>query len=318
MRRRDAPLDGTHAHAALVRPETRDRIQQAPRVGVQGLGVQRGDIGDLDEFARVQHQRAVAGTGENAEVVADVQHRRAPLADQVADEVQHGGLGGGIQGRGRLVEDQEPWIGGEGHGDHDALEHPAAGLVGVGARHAARVGQAHRREDISHASLGVGAGQAPAHLKGLGHLLAEAQARVQRREGVLRHQRQARPPDAHHLPRVEIQEAAPLEGHRARTHGARRGEVAHDGQGGRGLARPRLADQAARLAGQDVKGEVADRLDPAAAVPIGHREAVDVERRHIGIRRHRLPQFRRRAQGSLSPSAIRFTPTTSAAIAPAG
>ena len=102
----------------------------------------------LDQLAGVEHADAVAHLGDHRQVVADEQQRGVELVAQAPDQIEHLGLDGGVQRRGGLVEDQQRGLGGQRHGDHDALEHAARELVRVAAHDPLGVGDADLGEDL--------------------------------------------------------------------------------------------------------------------------------------------------------------------------
>ena len=72
----------------------------------------------LDDAAPLQHEDAV-GHARRAEAVADQQGGAAP--EQPGELPVELGLGHGVEGRGRFVEDEQLRVAGEGAGDGDPL-----------------------------------------------------------------------------------------------------------------------------------------------------------------------------------------------------
>ena len=143
---------------------------------------------DLDDLAGVHHGDAVGEVGDDREVVGDVERRDAVALREVADRVEDVRLGGHVERRGRLVEDDHLRAVGERHGDRHALLLAAGELVRV----AAQEGRVGRQQDLGHhlgePRLAVG-GRRPevVRLEDLHELRADAQGRVERGRGVLRH-----------------------------------------------------------------------------------------------------------------------------------
>ena len=123
--------------------------QQADGVGVARVLEDVAGRALLDQPPGVEHADAVAHVGDDAEVVADEEHARAELLAQVRDEVEHLGLHGGVEARGRLVEDQQRRVRGQRHGDHDALQHAARELVRVPAHDRLGIGDLHLRQRLA-------------------------------------------------------------------------------------------------------------------------------------------------------------------------
>ena len=116
--------------------------------------------------------------------MADEEDGRLELLAQPADQVEHLRLDGGVEPRGRLVEDEQARVLGERHRDHDPLLHPARELVGVAGEHRGGVGDL----DAPKRLLGLlqrltGAGTADP--EGLGELAPHAQRGVEGVAGVL-------------------------------------------------------------------------------------------------------------------------------------
>ena len=84
----------------------------------------------LDQRPGIEHADAVAHLGDHREVVADEQDRGCDLTAQLGYEVQHLGLHRGVEPGGRLVQDQQRRIAGQGCRNADPLLHPARELVG--------------------------------------------------------------------------------------------------------------------------------------------------------------------------------------------
>ena len=229
----------------------------------------------------------------------------ANLAAQLGYEVEHLGLHRGVEPGGRLVQDQQRRIAGQGRRDADPLLHPARELVRIAVHD--RTGSAIRtRLSMATArSCGLAARHA-GELEVFGQLAADLERRVQRLAGVLIDHRDAGRAHAAQLGRVHRQYVAPRHLDPAAGDSAVGGQVAHDGQRYRRLAAARFADQPIGLAPRD--GEV--DLTQHGADRGGARGRRRPGREPEG----RAPHSR---NTPATPSAIRLTPTTSDAIASA-
>ena len=96
-----------------------------------GSGEQRPLVGELDDLAEVHDRDAVRDVLDHREVVRDeeVGEARAPL--EGAEQVQHLGLHRYVEGRDRLVRDDDGRLERERAGDPEPLALPAGELVGV-------------------------------------------------------------------------------------------------------------------------------------------------------------------------------------------
>ena len=80
---------------------------------------------------------------------------------ELAHQIEDLRLDGHVEGRGRLVGDQELRIAGERHGDHHPLPHAAGELMRIFARTPLRLGDADQSQHLHGASLRRLLGQGP-------------------------------------------------------------------------------------------------------------------------------------------------------------
>ena len=84
------------------------------------------------DLAAIHHRDALAGLGDHCEVVGDQQDRRvARVLPQIEHEIEDLRLNGHVEGRGRLVGDQQVGLHCQRHGDHDPLPLPTRELVRI-------------------------------------------------------------------------------------------------------------------------------------------------------------------------------------------
>ena len=140
-----------------------------PRVGERRLGLRDGPV--VDDGARVEEDEAVEeGEDLPGGLVDGADDGAAGLLDQAAQDLHHLLRRVRVQPRGRLVEEQQPRVGEEAHGDGHALALPAADAAralladdGVGAlgdvqhaQHAVHVLQPRRvRLQVRQLQLGL-------------------------------------------------------------------------------------------------------------------------------------------------------------------
>ena len=240
----------------------------------------------------VHHGDAVGQVGDHGEVVRDVQRRDAVRAGEVADRLEHVRLRGHVQRRGGLVQHDDARPVGHGHGDDHALLLAAGELVRVAAQEGPVAGQQHLGHHLLEARLALRLGVAEVvRLEDLHELVADAQRRVQRRRGVLRHVRDQAAPDAaqvaargrQHVGAGDVDDALGDLGAAALV-GEQRGR-------GRGLARGRLADEAEHLALVDGERDVVVDVDPGGVeddAQVAHGEDDVAERCPFGAPLDRL------------------------------
>ena len=103
--------------------------------------------------AGVHDRHPVGGLGHHAEVVGDQQDGRAGVPGQIEHEGEDLPLDRDVQGRGRLVGDEQLRPQHKGHGDHHPLALAAGKFVGIAPQLPAGIGQPHPGEH------GLGLGQ---------------------------------------------------------------------------------------------------------------------------------------------------------------
>ena len=73
----------------------------------------------------------MAGFSDHAQVMGDKEYRHSAFLLQVLYQLDDLRLNGGVQGRGRLVSNEQMGIAAQRHGNHHALAHAAGHLVRV-------------------------------------------------------------------------------------------------------------------------------------------------------------------------------------------
>ena len=102
--------------------------------GWSGSREQRSGRLLLDDAAGIHHQDAVGEVEDRADVVADEEHREALLRLEPAHVLEDRVLHDDVEAGGRLVEEDELRVEGQGQREVDALLHAAGELVREGAR----------------------------------------------------------------------------------------------------------------------------------------------------------------------------------------
>ena len=104
---RNGPGNG-HQRAFLRRGvEAGHAAEQVQRVRVLRPHEQFTQLGLLHELAGIHDANTIADLRDHAEVVRDVEDRRVELPLELGDEVEHHGLRGDVEGRRRLVHDEQ-------------------------------------------------------------------------------------------------------------------------------------------------------------------------------------------------------------------
>ena len=131
-RRPSIAVDGRHHRLDGQHLGPGDVADERPHVVVGRCSDDLGRRADLHEAPVAHDGDAVAEAQRLDEVVGDEDHRRGHLAAEADDLVLHVPADDGIEGRERLVEQQQLRARGQRPGQADALLHPARQLVGAG------------------------------------------------------------------------------------------------------------------------------------------------------------------------------------------
>jgi len=267
----------------------------------------------FDHPAAIHHQHPPGVFGDHAQRVADQDQRHAAFVDQVADQVEDLALDGDVEGRGRLVGQQDVGVAGQGDGDHHPLALAARHLVRIGIDARRRVGDADAVEQAQGFLARRGAAEAPMQHQRLGDLAADGMHRVQAGHRLLEDHRDAIAANAAEIAFAHGHQVLAVEAHRAA--GARPlGQEADQAQRGHRLAAARFADDAEGFAPLQRERDAAHRIGRPARGFQRDMEVFDFEQRgHDYLCRASLGSIRSRR-----PSPSRFRPSTDRAIARPG
>ncbi len=197
-----APRRGT----APIRPRV---------VGVAGRAERGRGRGLLDLAAGIHHHHPVGDLRHHAEIVGDQHDGGADAPLEVAHQVEDLGLDRHVEGRCRLVGDQQFGRAGERDGDHHPLAHAAGELVRVFPDAPPRLGDADQRQHLHRPLLRVLARQTLMQPQGLADLAPDGQHRVERGHRLLEDHADGVAADAAHLALGQAEEVAALEPDRA-------------------------------------------------------------------------------------------------------
>ena len=126
-------------------------------------------------LAGIQHHHPVTDPGNGAQIVADIDHGRAGLAVDVAQQLQNMRLRGHVQTGGGFVEQQHIGLAGQCHGDRHPLLLAARELMRVAGRNGFWLGQTHLAQQLGHAVGVLGRRQCTVQRHGFQHLPTNAQ-----------------------------------------------------------------------------------------------------------------------------------------------
>ena len=161
-------------------PQTRHGRQKRAGIGLPRGGKEGIGRALFDGLALVHDKGPVGDFGDHTHVMGDEQDGHVLFFLQHLDKLEDLRLDRDIQGCGRFVRDQQTGPAGQRHGDHEALSHPARGLVRVFAHPLPRGRDAHPFKQSLCFGHRLGLGHAPVCHQHLGNLLADLHRRVQR------------------------------------------------------------------------------------------------------------------------------------------
>ena len=135
--------------------------------------------------SRIHHIDPLASRRHDAEVVADEQHRHAQPLTEIPEKGEDLGLGGHVEGGGRLVGNQKSGPARQCDRQQDALPHSSGKLVGIGCDAARR--QSDEVEELAYARVDFRGRRMAAHA--LGDLAPHPHDRIEIAQGILEHDR---------------------------------------------------------------------------------------------------------------------------------
>src|SRR6266545_3866722 len=179
---RNLAFDAKHHHLES-RIGHRRGVAQHPRIRVQRLLEDRGDWAGLDDAPQVHDRHALAEVANDAEIVRDEDEGELAAFLQPLQQQQYLRLDRNVEGRDRLVGNEELGLERERAGDTDALTLAAAELVRV-AHH--RIGgQPDFGEKRVCALFAFRLACDAVHAHRLDQRLADPPARIERGIGIL-------------------------------------------------------------------------------------------------------------------------------------
>ena len=210
--------------------------------------------------------------------MGDEEDRHVELRLQVAQQVEDLRLDRDIEGRGRLVGDQEHRSAGDRTGDEHALCHAARDLMRIRVEGPLRIRDADPLEQGEHPSGRLGARHAERRAHSLDQLCAHLVGGIEVRHRLLRDVGDLLAAERAHLRVREADELPPVEADRPAGDHRFVGKHAQRGEGGLRLARAGFADQADDLPARDGEVDAAhDLVQPSARTRVGDGEIVDLE-----------------------------------------
>ena len=288
---RDVALDRHQLLLQVAQP--RHGVQQVPRVRVLGVVKDVPDGPPLHDPSRVHDADVIGNLRHQAEIVGNEYDRHVELLLQFLHEIDDLGLDRDVEGRRRLVGDQQRRIARQRLGDHGPLAHAAGILVRIAVDSGARVGNADLVEHVRGHLPGFLFRGLAVQSDDLANLVADG---VERREGAHRLLEDHGDFVAAQLadgiaPRRQLRDIRGLVAAGCSKQDASPGDLelagqqAQDGCGGDALAAAALAYQGQRLAGREGKADRSDDVDHPLIRGKGDLQIADFQQvfhRHFG------------------------------------
>ncbi len=228
------------------------------RLGVRVLGIAvEGRVGrGLDDLSQVHHQDPVAEVFHHRQVVGDDHERQVEFPFQPHEQVDDLGLDGNVQGRDRLVADEDGGVQRQPPCDAHPLPLPPRKFVGIPPP--LLRAQAHRLQQKSQPLRPFLPGVEAVNVHGIGKDLVHGHPGIERGIGVLEDELHFPPDPAQGLP-PHVRHVLAPEPDRASRHRRQPG----DGHSRSGLPATRLAHDPQRLALVQMKVDPVHRVDVA-------------------------------------------------------
>ena len=120
--RRQSPTLGT---------ELGDAVDESSGIRVLGIGEDLAGGPIFDDFSAKHNRDMIGDSADDSEVVGDEDNGHADAFFEFSELIHDLGLDGDIESGGGFVGNEQFGLAGERHGDHDALLHSPAELVGI-------------------------------------------------------------------------------------------------------------------------------------------------------------------------------------------
>ena len=154
----------------------------------------------LHRPARIHHQHVISHLRHHTQVMGDQHDRRPELLLQIRQQIQDLRLHRHVQGRRRLVRDQQVRVVDERHRDHRPLPHPTRELMRILIEPPRRLRNTHPAQHVHRPAAGLAsAGLRMMHPVRLSDLPTHRVVGVQRRQRILEDHRHVPAPQPPHL-----------------------------------------------------------------------------------------------------------------------
>ncbi len=183
--------------------------------------------------------------------MADEDQAHATVAHQFVHDAQDLVPDRDVEGRCGLVGDQDFGVGGQHHGDHDALAHAARNLVRIGVEDPLGVADLNGAEHFKRLVARGLRGGAGVQAVALGDLAPDGHDRVEAEFRVLHDHADARAAQGPHLAFGQVQDRLAVKLHPVRRHPSRRAHKTKNGASRSSTYQSRTRPRPPAFRGQD-------------------------------------------------------------------
>ena len=184
----------------------------------------------LDHCAIFQHQNAIRHLGHNGQIMGDIYGGSTLFADNALERLEHLDLGCHIKRGCRLIQDQQVRPAGHRHGSHKALKLPARNLMWKTGSDMFGIGQIKLLVKLKRRVCCRCRIRSTMPQRSLGHLLANADRRIETGRCGLRNIGHLAPAQAVAFWRCQRHDIAPVQDHLAPENAASGPREAHGRQ----------------------------------------------------------------------------------------
>ena len=237
----------------------RDALHKSPGIGMQWFVKDLPNIPGFNHLTAVHHGQSVGHSGDHPQIVSDQKQAHLEFFLDGCQQGQDLGLNRYVEGRGRLIGNNQTGTAHEAHGDHHALTQAPRKLVRILFQARSGRGNTHFFQQIDRPFPGLSGGYFLVLQDGFFQLVADGVAGIQGSHGFLEDHGHAPPPNVGHGRTVGRHQVLFLENQLIRPTNAPGRQEIHDGQGGHGFTAPGFTHQAQSFTVMHAETDVADR-----------------------------------------------------------
>jgi hypothetical protein len=140
----------------------------------------------FDDLSRIHNGDPIGSSSDDPEIMRDEKDRHSATRSQAIQHLQNLRLHGDVERGGGLVRYENFGLGRQGNGDHDALPHSTAQLVGISPESGGRIGDADLPKELQRTLAGLGSRHPEVRQNSFRDLIAYGEDRIQAGHGILK------------------------------------------------------------------------------------------------------------------------------------